>query len=105
LKTNNVRKFFTLFYGKILLASLFFKEKGKTPTTMTKLLTATFPAKTVLTVSLLIAGVIVIGFSSCRGPEDCGAYQGSKKSGTRSHKHKKSHRHAQVSVLETAHIA
>lgn len=55
--------------------------------------------------TLIIAGIVISGMTSCKGPEDCGAYQGSKKSGTRSYKHKKAHRHASVNTFRAAAFA
>lgn len=55
--------------------------------------------------TLIVAGIVISGMTSCKGPEDCGAYQGSKKSGTRSYKHKKVHRHASVNTFRAATFA
>lgn len=40
--------------------------------------------------SVLIASIVITAIPSCKGQEDCGAYQGSGKS-TRSHKKHKRH--------------
>jgi hypothetical protein len=60
-----------------------------------------FFARTLIVAGIIIAGSIV----SCKSPEDCGAYQGSKKSNTRSYKHKKAHRHASASSFHNAAFA
>ncbi|MGL4596828.1 MAG: hypothetical protein ACRCYO_04835 [Bacteroidia bacterium] len=44
----------------------------------------------------VLAGLVMFGLASCKGGEDCGAYQGSHKS-TRSHKAKK--RYSEVKTL------
>ena len=53
------------------------------------------PTKVFKIASFIIAGLLVIGAASCHAPEDCGAYNGSKKSNSRSYK-TKHHRHAMV---------
>jgi hypothetical protein len=51
--------------------------------------------KSILSGTLIVAGIIISSMTSCKAPGPCDAYQGSGK-GTRSFKQSKHHRHSEV---------